>query len=93
MKDDVIVHGEWLIGDDYTIQEVTGWFTRSGDSTVFRFKLTRDGEWSRELYATMDFCLVSMIGEKYTGMRGASGEGVGTAADWFAKMVGMTFER
>ena len=42
-----------------------------------------------ELYASLDRALVAWVGEKYTGPRGAGGEGVGTAADWFARMIGM----
>ena len=43
------------------------------------------GEW----FASLDRALIAAVGEKYTGPRGAGGEGVGTAADWFARMIGM----
>jgi hypothetical protein len=42
-----------------------------------------------ELYASLDRALISWVAEKYTGPRGAGGSGVGTAADWFARMIGM----
>lgn len=42
-----------------------------------------------ELYASLDRALISWVAEKYTGPRGAGGTGVGTAADWFARMIGM----
>lgn len=42
-----------------------------------------------EYHQTLDRALVAMVGEKYTGPRGAGGTGVGTAADWFCRMVGM----
>lgn len=42
-----------------------------------------------ELYDTLDRALVAWVGEKYTGPRGAGGTGVGTAADWFCRMIGM----
>ncbi len=42
-----------------------------------------------ELYTSLDRALVAWVAEKYSGKRGAGGEGVGTAADWFARMVGM----
>lgn len=42
-----------------------------------------------ELYASLDRALIAWVGEKYTGPRGAGGSGVGTAADWFARMIGM----
>jgi hypothetical protein len=43
------------------------------------------GEW----FASLDRALIGAVGEKYTGPRGAGGTGVGTAADWFARMIGM----
>lgn len=42
-----------------------------------------------ELFVSLDRALISWVGEKYTGPRGAGGTGVGTAADWFARMIGM----
>lgn len=41
-----------------------------------------------ELYTTLDEAMVAAVGEKYTGRRGAGGTAVGTAADWFMKMIG-----
>jgi len=41
-----------------------------------------------ELYTALDRALVAWVGEKYTGVRSAGGKGVGTAADWFMKMIG-----
>lgn len=41
-----------------------------------------------ELYASLDRALIAWVGEKYTGPRGAGGTGVGTAADWFMRMIG-----
>lgn len=43
----------------------------------------------REYHRSLDRAIIAAVGEKYTGPRGAGGEGVGTAADWFAKMIGM----
>jgi hypothetical protein len=42
-----------------------------------------------ELFISLDRALIAWVGEKYTGPRGAGGTGVGTAADWFARMIGM----
>lgn len=42
-----------------------------------------------ELFNSLDRALIAWVGEKYTGPRGAGGTGVGTAADWFARMIGM----
>lgn len=41
-----------------------------------------------ELYESLDRAMVSWVAEKYTGRRGAGGTGVGTAADWFMRMIG-----
>jgi hypothetical protein len=41
-----------------------------------------------ELYDALDRALVAWVAEKYTGPRGAGGTGVGTAADWFMRMIG-----
>jgi hypothetical protein len=42
-----------------------------------------------EFHASLDRALIAWVAEKYTGPRGAGGTGVGTAADWFAQMIGM----
>lgn len=42
-----------------------------------------------EFHRSLDRAIIAAIGEKYTGPRGAGGTGVGTAADWFARMIGM----
>lgn len=41
-----------------------------------------------ELHVALDRALVAWVAEKYTGPRGAGGTGVGTAADWFMRMIG-----
>lgn len=42
-----------------------------------------------ELYLSLEHAMVSAVGEKHTGSRGAGGTGVGTAADWFMRMIGV----
>lgn len=42
-----------------------------------------------EFHRSLDRAIISAVGEKYTGPRGAGGTGVGTAADWFARIIGM----
>lgn len=42
-----------------------------------------------EYYRTLEHAMAAAIAEKYTGPRGAGGEGVGTAADWFMRMIGV----
>lgn len=55
---------------------------------LYQFHLTASERPGFELYATPEHALASMIAAKYTGERGAGGSGVGTAADWFMKMIG-----
>jgi hypothetical protein len=43
------------------------------------------GEW----YPSLEHAMAAAIAEKYTGRRGAGGTGVGTAADWFMRMIGV----
>lgn len=43
---------------------------------------------SREWFLSIEHAMASAIAEKYTGPRGAGGTGVGTAADWFMRMIG-----
>lgn len=41
-----------------------------------------------ELFESLDRAMIAWVAEKYTGPRGAGGPGVGTAADWFMRMIG-----
>lgn len=45
------------------------------------------GKVTNEVYPTFDYALAAAIAERHTGKRGASGTGVGTAADWFMRMI------
>lgn len=42
----------------------------------------------REWYGSLEHAMVAAVAEKHTGPRGAGGTGVGTAADWFMRMIG-----
>lgn len=42
-----------------------------------------------EWYPSLDHAMVAAVAEKHTGRRGAGGTGVGTAADWFMRMIGV----
>lgn len=76
------VQETWEVGD-YTFQRVQ--MKHSGE-ILYHFEIA--GVKGHELYASLDNALVAAVGEKYTGRRGAGGPGVGTAADWFMKMIG-----
>lgn len=41
-----------------------------------------------EWYRSPEHAMAAAIAAKYTGERGAGGTGVGTAADWFMRMIG-----
>lgn len=43
---------------------------------------------TKEWYPSLEHAMAAAIAEKYTGARGAGGTGVGTAADWFMRMIG-----
>jgi hypothetical protein len=69
-------------------------FENHAGKTLYSYELTTKpgivpgspvGEWS----PSIDRAMIAAVGEKYTGPRGAGGTGVGTAADWFARMIGM----
>lgn len=69
-------------------------FTGYGDRPMYTYG--KPGETDRngiptvgEFYDSLDRALVSWVAERYTGRRGAGGTGVGTAADWFCRMIGM----
>lgn len=84
----------------WTLPEVTFYqvedhgFTDYGDRPLYGYeRVTDPGQSGKpklgELYTSLDRALIAWVGEKYTGPRGAGGSGVGTAADWFARMIGM----
>lgn len=54
---------------------------------MYRFKI--DGKSNSEMYQSLDRAIISAVGQRNTGPRGAGGSGVGTAADWFAVMIGL----
>lgn len=55
---------------------------------MFRFRLPGADRPNFELYNTIEHALVALVAAKYTGERGAGGTAVGTAADWFMRMIG-----
>lgn len=75
---------------EYVFREYTNHgFSDHAGKTLWKFEI--DGGQAvgfNELYETLDYAMVAAVGQKYTGRRGASGDGVGTAADWFMKMIG-----
>ena len=75
----------WSVGE-YTFTEIELW---RDDEWKTYFAFTIDDKTNFELYATLDKALIAAVGEKHTGPRGAGGSGVATAADWFAKMIGL----
>jgi hypothetical protein len=81
----------WTVGE-YTIEEVPG-FTPERPNL---FRWTRQDEptsgsvyRSNYHYRSLDMALAQAIAAKYMGEAGAMAPGVGTAADWFARMINM----
>lgn len=81
---------------DWTFYQVTdhGFGQDLADKPLYGFALAvPDGTAAGkpklgELYVSLEHAMVAAVGEKYTGPRGAGGTGVGTAADWFMRMIG-----
>lgn len=79
----------WTIGE-WTFYEVAdhGFGGPSENRSLFTYgPAAREAE-LRDLYPSIDHAMVAAVAEKHTGRRGGGGPGVGTAADWFMRMVG-----
>jgi hypothetical protein len=84
----------WIIGEWVFYEMVDHGFTGpSADKPLYGYSpihgegtsgQVRVNEW----YGSLDHAMVAAVAEKYTGPRGAGGTGVGTAADWFMRMIG-----
>lgn len=85
-----------ILGDlgEWTFYQVEDKVANGPDRTLFGFtEAVPDGTRAGKprfgtLYASLEHAMVAAVGEKYTGPRGAGGTGVGTAADWFMRMIG-----
>jgi hypothetical protein len=55
---------------------------------LYEFEVNGHQENGAEWYESLDMAIVSAVGEKWTGRRGAGGTGVDTAAGWFMRMIG-----
>jgi hypothetical protein len=67
------------ISDTYEGRKLFGYADNTVDASA---------EKSREWFNSLEHAMAAAIAEKYTGPRGAGGTGVGTAADWFMRMIG-----
>ena len=78
----------WTVGP-YRLEEVVDHpFDKITSGPMYRYAI--DGKISSEMFESLDRAIVAAVGERHMGPRGASGNAVGTAADWFCVMVGMT---
>lgn len=84
----------WTVGD-WTFYQIEDHGFSNHDGPMFAYgvserEATRQagkpitGEW----YPNLEHAMAAAIAEKFTGKRGAGGTGVGTAADWFMRMIG-----
>jgi hypothetical protein len=78
----------WTVGDYRFCEYDQHGFADFAGKPLYKFEI--DGKRGMEMYASLDEAMVAAVGQKYTGPRGAGGSGVGTAADWFLKMIGAT---
>lgn len=85
--------GSWVIGE-WTFYEVTdhgfstGPLYAYGDGTIVTEGVRAGQPIYGELFNTLDHAMVAAVAEKHTGVCGARGTAVGTAADWFMRMIG-----
>jgi hypothetical protein len=70
------------ISDTYAGRKLFGYETQAEDGA--RPEVSNVREW----FNSLEHAMAAAIAEKYTGPRGAGGSGVGTAADWFMRMIG-----
>ena len=70
------------ISDSYEGRRLFGYETQAEDGA--RPEVSNVREW----FNSLEHAMAAAIAEKYTGPRGAAGTGVGTAADWFMRMIG-----
>lgn len=77
----------WTVGP-YRFEEVDSHpFDQVTSGPMYRFAI--DGKISSEMFESLDRAMVAAIGERRMGPRGAAGNAVGTAADWFCLMIGL----
>lgn len=81
----------WRLGE-WTFVEVTdhGFGGPSEGRLLYGFTSEQfdDIKQITAFYPSLDYAMASAIAEKHTGRCGAGGTGVGTAADWFMRMIG-----
>lgn len=70
------------ISDSYAGRKLYGYETQAEDGAR-----PEPGN-VREWFNTLEHAMAAAIAEKYTGAPGAGGTGVGSAADWFMRMIG-----
>lgn len=81
---------QWAVGP-YEIQAVEGhgFPQPQYPEVMYRYKIN-GASVDAEMYPSLDRALVSAIGARHMGPRGAGGNAVGTAADWFCVMINLT---
>lgn len=80
--------GEWQffeidgrqITDSYEGRKLFGFTANTEDAEA-----GNAGEW----FNSLEHAMAAAIAEKHTGRRGGGGTGIGTAADWFMRMIGV----
>jgi hypothetical protein len=75
----------WTVGP-YRLEEVVDHpFDKITSGPMYRYAI--NGKISSEMFESLDRAIVAAVGERHMGPRGAGGNAVGTAADWFCKMI------
>lgn len=81
------VDHRWTVGP-YTFEAVSRHGFPEPDYPPVMYRFLIDGQRvDAEMYRSLDRALVAAVGARHMGPRSAGGPGVGTAADWFCKMI------
>lgn len=82
--------GEWTFYEvtDHGFSGTAGPLYAYGDGTLVAEGRRAGQPVYGELFFSLDQAMVAAVAEKHTGTCGARGTAVGTAADWFMRMIG-----
>lgn len=81
------VDSRWTVGP-YAFEAVSRHGFPEPEYPPVMYRFTIDGQRvDSEMYLSLDRALVAAVGARHMGPRSAGGPGVGTAADWFCKMI------
>ena len=79
----------WECGDWLFCEFADHGFQECKDKPLYGYILLADRtNTPSELFVSLEYAMAAAIAAKHTGKPSAGGTGVGSAADWFMKMIG-----